>query len=98
MTAVDTSYPAQHIWTNLAQKFPKRENNEVFTIGLLHCMVGSSTEHDPYAACTMQDLKDLDYDYWTLGHIHVPSVINETYPDVVVSRQALFDYSSGLCV
>lgn len=83
VTIIGTSYPAQHIWTNLAQKFPKRENNEVFTIGLLHCMVGSSTEHDPYAACTMQDLKDLDYDYWALGHIHVPSVINETYPVVV---------------
>ena len=85
VTIFGTSYPAQHIWTNLAQKFPKRENNEVFTIGLLHCMVGSSTEHDPYAACTMQDLKDLDYDYWALGHIHVPSVINETDPVVVYS-------------
>ena len=85
VTIFGTSYPAQHIWTNLAQKFPKRENNEVFTIGLLHCMVGSSTEHDPYAACTMQDLKDLDYDYWALGHIHVPSVINETNPVIVYS-------------
>ena len=85
VTIIGTSYPAQHIWTNLAQKFPKRDKNEVFTIGLLHCMVGSSTEHDPYAACTMQDLKDLDYDYWALGHIHVPSVINETNPVVVYS-------------
>ena len=85
VTIIGTSYPAQHIWTNLAQKFPKRENNEVFTIGLLHCMVGSSTEHDPYAACTMQDLKDLDYDYWALGHIHVPSAINEIDPVVVYS-------------
>ena len=85
VTIFGTSYPAQHIWTNLAQKFPKRENNEVFTIGLLHCMVGSSTEHDPYAACTMQDLKYLDYDYWALGHIHVPSVINEINPVVVYS-------------
>jgi DNA repair exonuclease SbcCD nuclease subunit len=85
VTIFGTSYPAQHIWTNLAQKFPKRENNEVFTIGLLHCMVGSSTEHDPYAACTMQDLKDLDYNYWALGHIHVPSAINEIDPVVVYS-------------
>jgi len=85
VTIVGTSYLEQHIWTNLAQKFPKRENNAIFTIGLLHCMVGSSTEHDPYAACTMQDLKDLDYDYWALGHIHVPSVINETNPVVVYS-------------
>ncbi|MBC2748167.1 MAG: DNA repair exonuclease [ANME-2 cluster archaeon] len=85
VTIVGTSYPEQNIWTNLAQKFPKRENNEVFTIGLLHCMVGSSTEHDPYAACTMQDLKDLDYDYWALGHIHVPSAINEIDPVVVYS-------------
>lgn len=85
VTIFGTSYPAQHIWTNLAQKFTKRENNEVFTIGLLHCMVGSSTEHDPYAACTMQDLKYLDYDYWALGHIHVPSEINEIDPVVVYS-------------
>lgn len=82
---IGTSYATAHIKTNLAQKYPKNERNEAFTIGLLHCTVGSGTGHDPYAPCTMNDLKDLNYDYWALGHIHMPSVINENNPAIVYS-------------
>jgi DNA repair exonuclease SbcCD nuclease subunit len=85
VTIIGTSYPVQNISTNLAQKFPRKENDESFTIGLLHCMVGSNAEHASYAPCTMQDLKDLDYDYWALGHIHIPSVMNESDPVVIYS-------------
>ena len=81
-TIVGTSYPVPHIRTNLAQKFPKKDG-ELFAIGLLHCTVGSTAEHEPYAPCTMQDLKELNYDYWALGHIHVPSVLSENEPVVV---------------
>jgi DNA repair exonuclease SbcCD nuclease subunit len=45
--------------------------------------VGSNPEHDPYAPCTLQDLKELSYDYWALGHIHTPSIVCKEAPVVI---------------
>ena len=69
------SYPTQRITTNLAKNFPRKEEDWPFTIGLLHCNVGNYPGHDPYAPCTLQDLKELNYNYWALGHIHTPTII-----------------------
>ena len=79
------SYPTRHIMKNLVKEFPKKEENWPFTIGLLHCSVGSNPEHDPYAPCTLQDLKELSYDYWALGHIHTPSIVCKEAPVVIYS-------------
>lgn len=80
---VGMSYPTQHIMKNLVKYFPKKEENWPFTIGLLHCSVGSNPDHDPYAPCTLQDLRELGYDYWALGHIHTPSIICNESPVVI---------------
>jgi len=80
---VGMSYPTQHIMKNLVKNFPKKENNWPFTIGLLHCSLGSNPEHDPYAPCTLQDLRALNYDYWALGHIHTPSIVCKEVPVVI---------------
>ncbi|AKB55544.1 DNA double-strand break repair protein Mre11 [Methanosarcina barkeri MS] len=80
---VGMSYPTRHIMKNLVKNFPKKEGNWPFTIGLLHCSVGSNPEHDPYAPCTLQDLRELNYDYWALGHIHTPSIVCKEAPIVI---------------
>jgi len=80
---IGISYPTHQIWTNLAKKFPKRNDNDPFTIGLLHCTVGSCNGHEPYAPCTVQNLKELNYNYWALGHIHTPSVVNKRDPVII---------------
>lgn len=80
---VGMSYPTRHIMKNLVKEFPKKEENWPFTIGLLHCSVGNNPEHDPYAPCTLQDLKELGYDYWALGHIHTPSIVCNEAPVVI---------------
>lgn len=77
------SYPTRHIMKNLVKDFPKKEDHWPFTIGLLHCSVGSYPEHDPYAPCTLQDLREPNYDYWALGHIHTPSVVCKEAPVVI---------------
>jgi DNA repair protein SbcD/Mre11 len=82
-TIVGMSYPTQHIMKNLVKDFPRKEDNWPFTIGLLHCSVGSNPEHDPYAPCTLQDLRELNYDYWALGHIHTPSIVCKEAPIVI---------------
>ncbi|AKB50179.1 DNA double-strand break repair protein Mre11 [Methanosarcina barkeri str. Wiesmoor] len=80
---VGMSYPTRHIMKNLVKNFPRKEDNWPFTIGLLHCSVGSNPEHDPYAPCTLQDLRKINYDYWALGHIHTPSIVCKEAPVVI---------------
>lgn len=80
---VGVSYPTRHIMKNLVKEFLKKEENWPFTIGLLHCSVGNNPEHAPYAPCTLQDLKELGYDYWALGHIHTPSIVCNEAPVVI---------------
>ncbi|MEZ5715502.1 MAG: DNA repair exonuclease [Paracoccaceae bacterium] len=41
-----------------------------FNIGLLHSSLGGSPGHDPYAPCSLADLRATGFDYWALGHIH----------------------------
>lgn len=67
---VGMSFPTDHVKENLAQKFPARKAEWPYTIGLLHCSVGSSMGHEPYAPCAAEDLTSCGYDYWALGHIH----------------------------
>ncbi len=60
---------------NLVAHFP-RFSDDIPTVGLVHANVAASlsgTEHHPYAPCTAADLDSLGYDYWALGHIHIPS-------------------------
>lgn len=77
------SYPVQHVRENLAVKFPSKERDWPFTIGLLHCTLGKGEGHEPYAACSEEDLVNTGYDYWALGHIHIPSVVREHSPAII---------------
>ncbi len=79
------SYPIQHIESNLVKKFPVKMAEWPFTIGLLHCTVGSSDGHYPYSPCTVEDLRCSNYDYWALGHIHAPSQISTSDPVIIYS-------------
>ena len=53
--------------------FSKVSDNDTFNIGLLHCDLNADSI-SPYAPCNINELKSLGYDYWALGHIHVPSL------------------------
>ena len=66
---------------NLAVQFVRGEQPGLH-IGLLHCMAGASEGHDPYAPCSVQDLIAAKMDYWALGHVHEPQVLNEDPPIV----------------
>lgn len=53
-------------------------------IGLLHTSLVGSTEHDTYAPCSLQNLLDMGYDYWALGHIHKREVHSQAPCTVVM--------------
>jgi len=47
-----------------------------FNIGMLHTSLTGSDGHNNYAPCSVQELIDMGYDYWALGHIHKRQVHN----------------------
>jgi len=73
------SYAQRDVRENLAAKF-HAEDTETFNIGLLHCTCGASSEHEPYAPCSVSDLSDKGFDYWALGHVHTRSIISSRSP------------------
>jgi len=84
-TIVGMSYRTAAITENLAIDYPERKGEWPFTIGLLHCTLGTNTGHEPYSPCSISDLVKKGYDYWALGHIHKPSVIQGSSPAIVYS-------------
>jgi DNA repair protein SbcD/Mre11 len=55
-----------------------------FNIGLLHTCVSGRVGHEPYAPCSVDELRAKGYDYWALGHIHQREVLSE-HPYIVFS-------------
>ncbi|MCM1264818.1 MAG: DNA repair exonuclease [Candidatus Gastranaerophilales bacterium] len=46
------------------------EDSTTFNIGLFHCDLDKTDSK--YGACSREDLRNLGYDYYALGHIHIP--------------------------
>ncbi|MRS12776.1 MAG: exonuclease SbcCD subunit D [Actinobacteria bacterium] len=62
---------------NLAAGF-KRDRHDKLAIGVLHANVGGRTDHEPYAPCSLEDLRVAKMDYWALGHIHKPEQLADS--------------------
>lgn len=60
----------------------KRSKKDRLAIGVLHTNVGGRTDYEPYAPCSLDDLRSAAMDYWALGHIHKPEVLSEAPPVV----------------
>ena len=78
------SFPQKKVTENLALKFRKNDE-EGFSIGVLHANVGQQPGHDNYAPCSINDLVSRIFDYWALGHIHEHKVLRENAPAIVYS-------------
>ena len=73
------SFGRPAVTENLAAAF-RREADAPFAIGLLHANVGDRPGHGNYAPCSIEDLRASGMDYWALGHIHKPGVVNGADP------------------
>lgn len=63
---------------NLAREYSR--GGEPTAIGVLHANVGGVQDYEPYAPCSLDDLKSAGMDYWALGHIHKPTVLSDSPP------------------
>lgn len=71
------SYTQPWIKAAKATEFPNRSEVDVH-IGLYH----GDSQGERYAPFLLSQMKAKNYDYWALGHIHVPTVLNEQPPIV----------------
>ncbi len=76
------SYPTRVVTDNLVERLGEVDPGP-FTIGLIHANVGNNPDHDPYAPCSLEDLRRSGVDYWALGHVHTRQVMSERSPAVV---------------
>ena len=67
------SYLHQWITQNKVVDFPLRSPVD-YHIGIYHGEIGAKGNYAPFHVSQMQDK---GYDYWALGHIHVPLSLNE---------------------
>lgn len=68
------SFARRDVSDNLAINYPAPIAN-YFNIGLLHTSADGREGHDTYAPCSVQNLINLGYDYWALGHIHTREIL-----------------------
>lgn len=75
-TVVGFSYQHNHIEADKISEFPKKGDN--FTIGLMHAGAKTTTNYqNVYAPFTTAKIKDLNYNYFALGHIHLRQTLSE---------------------
>ncbi len=81
---VGVSFGVRHELEDLTPLFPLRDES-AFTVGVLHCSVGTNSEHERYAPTSLDRLIALNYDYWALGHIHRRTTLREALPPIIYS-------------
>ena len=95
------SYAEKATFTDLAAQYPAADSG-LINIGLLHTCFNGQLGHEPYAPCTLDDLRSKTYDYWALGHVHSYSVISEdplvVFPGNLQGRSIRETGPKGVCL
>lgn len=85
------SFKENYFKENPVKYFTEADKN-IFNIGLLHCDLDAGKD-SPYAPCSKSELDNLNYDYWALGHIHIPT---ENYVGTIQGRNTKETGSHGI--
>lgn len=75
------SFARPAVMENLARGYPEPLDG-YFNIGLLHTSLTGRQGHEPYAPCSLDDLRSRGYDYWALGHVHQFEIADRDPPVV----------------
>lgn len=70
-------FATRAVTENLAAGYPQGEPGW-FNVGLLHTSLTGRPPHEPYAPCSVDDLRARGYQYWALGHVHQREVISDS--------------------
>ena len=78
------SYASMSVEKDLSLNYPVPSSG-YFNIGLLHTSAAGYANHETYAPCSVEYLKEKGYDYWALGHIHKREILHESDPVIAFS-------------
>lgn len=83
------SYLNNHILSDKVPNFPAKD--QCYTFGLMHAQEKTSVaSQNVYAPFTRQELRQLNYDYFALGHIHLRQIVSQqpliVYPGNIQGR------------
>jgi exonuclease SbcD len=67
-------FPDRSVEQGFVAGYPQRRDGWL-NIGVLHTSLDDRSGHDPYAPCSIAELKNFGYDYWALGHIHQAEIV-----------------------
>ncbi|MBU4229840.1 MAG: DNA repair exonuclease [Proteobacteria bacterium] len=70
-------YDKRILAENIARNYPQGLPHHL-NIGLLHTSLTGRQGHEPYAPCSLDDLKTKGYDYWALGHVHLREEVSRS--------------------
>lgn len=75
------SFDAQWVLERKIKEYPERSKNVDLQVGLLHgALETSQTKEANYAPFTLGELRDKNYDYWALGHVHQRQILSTNPP------------------
>jgi exonuclease SbcD len=77
-------FASRSVEENLVKNYPRRKDGYV-NIGILHTSANGREGHETYAPCSIDDMKEMGYDYWALGHIHKRELLHKTEPVILFS-------------
>jgi exonuclease SbcD len=77
------SFQNSIVTDNLTKKYKTAGKPAAISIALLHGTIGTRGSHENYAPFKLDDILHKDFDYWALGHIHKPQLVQEAHPAVV---------------
>jgi DNA repair exonuclease SbcCD nuclease subunit len=69
------SYQSAQLIEHKALSFPERQKGADYHLGIYHGELGGVDGR--YAPFSLQELEKKNYDYWALGHIHNPEVLDQ---------------------
>jgi DNA repair protein SbcD/Mre11 len=76
------SYGSSAIYHSVAESFV-RDGGSQFAIALYHGVVGAAGDHANYCATKLQTLVQRNFDFWGLGHIHKPNILQAEMPTIL---------------
>ena len=69
------SFPGPKVPDDFVASYPAAKPGWL-NIGILHTALDGVRGHASYAPCTPDDLRRFGYEYWALGHIHMPEIVS----------------------
>lgn len=77
------SYAQRWLTDDIVNDYPAANQQADWNIGMLHGAIQTNdAQQDHYAPFRLEELLNLHYDYWALGHIHKHQILNQQPPIV----------------